>query len=469
MPTASRAGGPDRRVRDERGSALLVTMMVMALVTALATTVGVFAINNLQSSWRAQQAGSAVNAADAGVAQAVAYLRGNGVRGLGCSPTCTTNPWGNQQSPARVDVPGKAGQAYTAWIQPVAPYPANDPGLYRVHATGTASGSASRSVVADVQVTSTEVPLGIVARSISGGGAASVSRQSIVSTGCVYNRSRIVTEGIDAAHGIPAAVHSSQVITESSGTGQYCPSANKPIHREPPKFQTSRPCNTAYPYDQDSLGGSLVDTSCWDPRMGTEWAEHYAPRDLDGDSSPDVNGSFVKDDATLLELFGLRSPALSQTQLDRLRTVAHAQGNYWTGSTGWTSPDESQAVMFFDLAATDPGGVVDLNDVTGFSRAAALTASDPTCETRSLVIVIEGGNVRLNSNQQLAAALFLTSEAPHGQVFKANGTSSFIGSIYADTVNLVGTTNASLDECFLANRSPALLDIAVRSYRELDR
>jgi hypothetical protein len=125
--------------------------------------------------------------------------------------------------------------------------------------------------------------------------------------------------------------------------------------------------------------------------------------------------------------------------------------------------------MFFDLAATDPGGTVDLNDVVGFSRDAGLAANDPRCASRSLVIVIEGGNVKLNSNHRLAAALFLTSEAPHGQVFKSNGTSEFVGTIHADTLNLVGTTDVSLDECFLENPSPSLLDFSLGSYRELDR
>ena len=52
---------------------------------------------------------------------------------------------------------------------------------------------------------------------------------------------------------------------------------------------------------------------------------------------------------------------------------------------------------------------------------------------------------------------------------KSNGTSSFIGTIYADNVNLVGTTNISLDECFLANLSPGLLNFELGSYEELDR
>jgi hypothetical protein len=125
--------------------------------------------------------------------------------------------------------------------------------------------------------------------------------------------------------------------------------------------------------------------------------------------------------------------------------------------------------MFFDLTQSDPGGTVDLNDITGFSRTDNLSEADPSCGSQSLVIVVEGGNVKLNSNQQLFASIFLTSSAPYGQVFKATGTSNFIGTIYADTVNLTGTANVSIDECFLANVSPALLELSVGSYREEDR
>jgi type II secretory pathway pseudopilin PulG len=455
--------------RSEAGSAMIVTLMVMAVVTALATTVATVTINNVQSSWRAQQAGAAVNAADAGIAQAMSYLRNSGVRDLKCSPTCGGNPWGNESSPATVSVPGDGEQVYRTWIEPVAPFPENEPGVYRIHSTGTATGQASRAVVADVLVNTSEVPMGIFARTISGGGDASVARESIFSTGCVYNRSKIQMTGMDLAYGIPVAVHSSQTITDSNGTGQYCPSTNKPIHREAPQYRTAQACDPRYPYDQDRLGGSLIDTSCYDSRMATDWARYYQADDLDGDGANDVDGSYIEDDATLFSLFGIRSPALSQAQIDQLRTTAHSQGNYWTAATGWTSPDETQAVMYFDLSSTDAGGVVDLNDIVGFGRDPDMSATDVACGTRSLVIVIDGGNVRLNSNQKLAASVFLTSNAPYGQVFKSNGTSQFIGTLYADTVNLAGTTDLSMDECFLDNPSPALLDFKVRSYRELDR
>jgi hypothetical protein len=271
----------------------------------------------------------------------------------------------------------------------------------------------------------------------------------------------MVSGELDLAYGIPIGVHSSQIITDSNGSGQYCPGTNKPIHRAASK------CDTSNPYDQDKLGGSLAGTSCANTQ--TSYPGYYGPHDFDADGANDVQGSFIKDDATLFKLFGLRSPALTTTQIDQLRTIAQSQGNYWTGSSGWTSPNEANAVMFFDLSQTNPGGTVNLNNVTGFGRASNVADTGGACESKSLVIVVDGGNVKLNSNQQLFGSLFLTSGAPYGQVQKANGNASFIGTIYADVVNLVGTIDLSMDGCFLANFSPALLDLTTENYREEDR
>ena len=476
-----RTSTPEPRRTSDQGSAMILTLMVLALVTSLSTTIAVVTINNLQSSRQAQQAGVALNAADAGVAQAMSYLRNSGVRGLRCSPSCATNPWGNQTSPATVGTAGVSGQAYKVWIEK-SPAPLNESNVYRIHSTGTAAGGASRVVTADIRVTTTQVPKGVFARTINGGGDASVARESIFSTGCVYNRSKIqmVAGELDAAYGIPIAVHSSQIITDSNGTGQYCPTTSKPIHRAgtgPTDSDPSAACHSAYPYDQDRLGGPLVSGgACYDARMAGAgaWAPYYTARDLDSplDGVNDVNGSYIEDDATLFKLFGIRTPVLTQSQIDQMRSLAESQGNYWTDwrSIHWTSPDEDNAVMFFDLTAPSTlGGTVDLNDVTGFSRTANLSDTDPGCPTKSLIIVVEGGNVKLNGNTPLYASVFLTSSAPYGQVFKANGTSNFIGTIYADTVNLTGTANISLDGCFLANVSPALLDLSMENYREEDR
>jgi type II secretory pathway pseudopilin PulG len=446
--------------RDD-GSAMIITLLVLAVLTALATTVASVTVNNLGSSVKAQQAGAALNAADAGVAQAMEQLQLGGIGRLKCSPTCTSNAWGNKAAPASASIPGIAGQAYTAWVEPVAPYPANEPGLYRIHSVGMANGSARRVVDVDVQVTRTKVPLGIFARTIDGGGTVDIKNQSVFSTGCVYSRSKLTMSGIDPAYDIPAGVHTSQIITDSQGNGQFCPETNKPIH------STTVKCDPLYPNDQDRNGGSLLGTACASTQ--TSYPAFYAPADFDGDGNKDVEGSFLRSDATLMKLFNFLQPALSPAQLQRFRAQAKSQGNYWTSSTGWTSPDERQAVMYFDLTKTDLGGTVDLNDIVGFGRAAGLSANDPACDDRTLTIVIEGGNAKLNSNQKLTASLFLTAAAPNGKLFKANGTSDYIGTIYADRADLTGNANLSMDECFLSNPGSDKVQLTQTYYRELDR
>jgi hypothetical protein len=459
---------PRRLTRTDAGSALILTLMAMAVVMGLATTVAVVSINNLQSSMKAQHAGAALNAADAGIAQAMAYLRSAGVRRVNCSPTCAANPWGNSTTPTSVALGGVGRQAYKAWIEPRLRYPENDPAVYRIHSTGTAAdGGASRTVTADVTV-GTNITRGVHARTISGGGDASVSHASVFSTGCVYDRSKIdmVAGELDIAYGVPVGVHSSQIITDANGSGQFCPTTSKPIH------SPSVPCSTENPSDHDLLGGPFpTGSSCL--TLATQYPKYYQARDLDGDGTTDVNGSFIKDESALARLYNMRNPTLAEGLIDQLRSIAISQHNYWEMASptnvAWKRPDEDNAIMFFDLTKTDLGGTVDLNEIEGFSPAAGEDRSNEACSPKSLTIVIEGGNAKLNSKQEMFGSLILTSSAPYGQVTKANGNASFIGTIFADNINLVGSVNLSLDACFLANLSPALLVLNVGNYRELDR
>lgn len=445
------ARGEERTDNDE-GAALIVVLVMLALIGALTMTLAVITTGNLASARAAQQSGSALNASDAGISQGVTYLRTEGVVKLNkCSPNCTDNPWGSKNSPASVTVGGRAGQSYKVWIEPLQPYPQFKPGTYRIHSKGEAGGSAARSVTADVALDSYKIPFGISAKSINGGGNAGVHQQSIFTTGCVYGRSKIRFEGIDAAYGQPAAVHSSQIITDSQGSGQFCPQTGKPIHR-PAKGSTPGVfCNPLYPYDQDKNGGPLAGTSC----QGA------------GGAYPQT--SLLNSEKNLFETYKMQQPTLTQSQIDSLRSIAQAQNNYHTESSGWTSPVQDNAVMFFDLLKDDPGGLVDLNDILNRGRDVNLLPEDVRCTATSLVVVIEGGNVRLNSNQILAASVFLTSDDPYGNVFKANGTATFIGTLYANNIDLTGTADLYLDKCFLSNISPALFNVDVRNYREIDR
>lgn len=449
------------RQRDE-GSAMVITLMVIAVVTVLASTVLSVTVNNLGSVRRSQDAAAALDAADAGITQALAYLRSSGTRNLTCSPTCDTNPWGNRDNPTRLELPGATDQSFESWIEPL-PTSA-DPAFYRVHSLGRSEDGA-RALQVDVELTlnATGLPLGVFARSVQGGGSASVTRESIYTTGCVYNRRLIALSGNDLATGIPAAVHSSKIITNSNGNTPNCSSSRKAIHSD-------SPCSATFPYDHDVLGGPLGSSGC--SGNVTAFPDYYDSRDYDGDGQADLNGSYLRDDQALFDVFGIDDQPLNDAQTEQLEAIARSQGTYRTTHVVGASPDPAvnpDAVMFFDLADTDPGGVVDLNDIIGWGRDGNLSATDSRCEDRSLIIVIKGGNARLNSNQRLAATLVLTSRAPYGEVIKANGTADYIGTIFSDKINLVGNIDLSLDECFVRNLSPSLYTASVGNYLEVDR
>ena len=187
--------GRARGADGESGSALIIVLMMISMLGVLTLTMATLSVNNLTGARRAHEAGVALNAADAGLAQAVAYMRGNGVGGLACSPTCASNPWGNSAAPQTVTVPGTNGASLNVWVEPLAPYPANKEGLYKVHSKGVAGSLGGRSVTADVMVAPQKFPLGIFAMSISGGGNAGVHYSRCSRRGACTNGKRSSSVG----------------------------------------------------------------------------------------------------------------------------------------------------------------------------------------------------------------------------------------------------------------------------------
>lgn len=427
----------------DRGAALVITLMVMALVAVLTTTVLTATVTNLGSTRRAQDSARALDAADAGITQAIAYLRSTGSRGVRTTPIVG-------------EVVGSPAQDYSVTIAALPASDARDR-RYRITSAGTA-GRGRREVQVDVTLTLRELglPLGIFARSVQGAGTPDLDSISIFTTGCVWNRTKIDFLGsLDAAYAIPPAVHSSKVITDGNGSGTSCsPTDGKRIHKT--AADRCRAPGDPLRWDQDSLGGACAALAAAHPA-------YYQAQDLDADAAADVDGTYLQDDAALLELFGLDDDPLPVDKLEELRAVARSQGSYFTTRT-YTVPNPAvtpDAVMFFDLATSDPGGVVDLKDLGS-------TWAQDGCRQRSLLIVIDGGNVRLNGNGEVAASIVLTSRT-YGEVDKGNGTPDFVGTMFANTVNLAGTIDISLNECFIDNLSPSLYSVVVDDYRELDR
>jgi hypothetical protein len=438
--------------------------MVMALVAALTTTVATLSIRNLQSARLSQQGGVAVNAADAGVAQAVSFLRTNGVKALCPVPTvhnrrtavfnggfdlatqtCVTNLVDASNLPNATPVPS---QPYRVIIVTGAAYPTNGVGSYTVYSKGVGAERAARLVAADITVTGGGAPRGsaFFGNAILGSGNVTVN-QSVFTTGCVYNRRNITmnTTGRDA-YGLPPAFHSSQIITDDNGTATSCARTNKAIHN-------SGACALDAPFDQDALGGSLGGTGCVSspPRpsdvSADTWAKYYP------------EGSKISSPQMLMSLFGIKDPPLSQADIDRLRAVAVSQGNFrTTAGNADVTPNGSQAVLFYDLTASS--GNVNLNTIKGFGHTAG------SCPNRSLVVVVVGGGTVFPSGAALVASVFVTTP---GMTYGANG-GVLVGAVYADKISLGGNAISSQEAqtCADSNPSPTLLEFNVTNYREID-
>lgn len=460
-PAAPRPRGPGAS-RDQ-GAALVLTLFATTLVMILGTTILSVTVNNLRTAKLAQDSAAALDAADAGLAQASAYLRTFGVRAIACSPDCTSG-YGSRANPTSVDLPG--GASYEVWVEAVAPLPQHNPGRYVVHSTGTARDGV-RAIQAEVAIGTRPLglPLALFARSFDGGGTGAVFQESILTTGCVWSRSHIEVTGTDVAYDIPAAVHSSQYVSESNGGNENCGPSNKEIHR-------NGACNPTYPYDQSVQGGTFpAGSTCSTLTAG--YPDYYSHAALGLTGSPTDRSSQITDEATLRRLFSIPEKPFTDSQLDQLRAVAQSQGNYWTSST-YTTPTPAQhphAVLFFDLTAGgNTGQRVDLN-MGGWSRPFDAAPGSVDCKDQSLLIVVVGGDVRINANTRIVANIVLTSPAPYGKMNKLNGGAELIGTVYADAMDLTGTGDVKLDECFVQNLSPSLVDttLTLTDYREVDR
>ena len=467
------------RARGDAGSALIAVLMVMALLGALGVTVTVLSVHNSRNATFDRQGDVAQNVSEAGISQAIAWMRLNGTGTLACSPSC--NPallqpdWGQGPNVGGagpntaiaadasyghlVVLPG--GQQYRVWIEKVLPFspPTNKTGVYTAHSVGAATtqaaGTGTRSVSADITVAPFQFPIGVFAHTVAAGGNGGIHYESLFSDSCIQGRQFETFQGIDRFYGIPAGAHSADAIVGKQNAA--CNQGNS-IHQ-------SAACNSSYPNDSDKYGGALAASGCYG--LGTF------------KGSPWLTTSQETSNAAMADFYGyaVNPLGLSNSQLDALRTASQQQGLYYTGTTAipsvlqgaTASTTYPHPVLFYDLKGAAIGGTVDLGGLTGYSRAYPVLPTDAGCKASGAIVVVLNGNVKLNGNTVLTASVFAPGPAPNGQVTKANGAGQLIGTLYADSIDMRGTADIYLDDCFLANLPGSLLNVTVSNYREIDR
>lgn len=473
------------RHRDDKGSAMLITLLVMAVLTGLGAVVFNVGFSNLQNTNRDRLAGGALGASEGGTAQALAFIRQNGSASLTCTvPEVTNNCdalWG-KDNPKIITLSNS--RSYAVWVEKIQPFSPPDykVGTYKIHSLGIAAkglnapsptpspGSGVRSIELTITVKPLTFPIGLYSDNFSDSGGASVHTESMFSRGCILNRDAITFTGNDRYHNIPASAHSTEYITE---TNNSC-SDNDPgnIHSNAQKQCPSSPNYTVYVNDQDKRGGPFAS-------------------DTDGAiclAGSAFTTSFF--DLTELQKYGYstgRPRGLSDGEYAALKSKAQEQGYFSTKSTKcggsntpptcWNSPDPVQhpnGVMYFDLRA-ETGGLKTVEfQANDFGSPSNQNYGKAYCGQRSLIIVVEGGNLTINSSVDLVGALFV----PDG-TYKGNGNHNIIGTLFAKNVDkFTGTAGFSLDgptgppdqtNCFFDNFPGGLLDVTPTRFREVDR
>lgn len=442
----------------DRGVAMIVAVVIAAIVAGLGATVTTLSINNLQNAGRDTHAGGALNLAEAGTTQGIEFLRGSNPAILTCreavyalnpaDPTCNTGVvWSGPNSPKIVT--DGTGKQFAVWISvKTAPTPpATGVGTYVIRSTGTSGGvTGSRTVLSEATVRPFRFPLAVYGDAITAGGSLDAVNISILSLTCVNQREKIdFADGLDAAYGIPTAVHTAGNSTKAENN---CADGDiRNIHKLGicnPNIPPYVPRNHVQ-WDQDSEGGPLSATNgaaCW------------------GGSSGAYPQTSKFTAAMLRDQFDYRPNGLSNAEYDALRARAQAMGQFYQGTTVWTAPDPAvypNAVMFFDLRNT--GGDVNFNqnNIPGYTTS--------TCGTRSLVIVVLGGDMTLNGGVDMTGSMFV----PNGNI-KGTGGANIIGSVFAKSLEkILGGAEFKLAPCFLDNFPPALRTVSPSKFREVDR
>lgn len=441
----------ERIRRDERGVAMVTVLLVSAVLTALGVTVTQVALSNLGNAGRDRVAGGALGAAEAGVARAVTWINSHNPNALACSPSCASNPWGNSSTPETVTFPD--GRQASVWIEPIQPYapPAYKVGTYKIHSVGTAgSGPGKRTLEVTVEVKPMQFPLGIFTRhELENGGTGAIFNESVLSDACIDKRDKMSFTGIDAYYGIPSAAHSTKYITSAneqtctSNLNQVKATDNKAIHRN-----AVGTCNATYPYDQDNspLGGTFPTSSACS-------------------TAPDqyTDTSLFTYNMLVAEPYYYKPRGLTDADYALLRARAQAQGLYFTtpnpGSLWPIASNVANPVIYFKLADTQEVSLQgELNTYEW--------VNDPSCllEHPSVVIVVEGGGLKLNSNARISGAIFV----PDGSL-TYNGGAKLVGTVFTKQLFMTGNAEISLNDCYTRSTPGGILDIKPVRFREVDR
>jgi hypothetical protein len=479
----------------------LLVMMVLAAIGTMVTVVGV---NNLQNASRDRAAESSLGAGDAGVAQAIEYLRNNGVGGLKCMESnqaaCASYPAGynNPTSPKLIPLDSagvgcNAGNNNCAkvWIGIVQQYspPAVKLGTYNIHSEGMYGvGPSARNIVVTVKVAPDKFPIGVFGETLSGNGGTNLYTESLFTRDCVYpiytgsgNGTRFT--GIDNYWGQPAAAHTTSHISSSNSCGSNgyiassAPSGSASANHCP--NSTDQNLNGMQSGD-GGLVSSAAGSACYHIYQRSDGSWYPDGSCPSGVTTTRTDGlcdttAFTTAD---LQRYGYRPRGLTDAQYSALKARAQGTGTYniAVGNVGAAIASAvasgiNDPVLYWDCSVANPGcvsGGVSLS-YSNFPANAFQTApsTNGTCVSpyQIVTIVVEHGDLTFQGGNStwFDAAMFV----PDGS-FNGNGGYNINGTLFSNNLSMGGNQGWDLDSCWVTNFPGAIISVQQVGFREDD-
>lgn len=511
-----------RAYRHEEGMAMLTVVMLGLAISAIAMTVMVASVAGLNTASHDKSSAAAQATSDAGVAEALQYIRASGLAQLTCtealdsdvpSVSCSSNVgWANNVTP-EVVVPGvgtttpascvvATTACWEVWIGTIQTYkpPIGPPGstgstavqpaILRIHSTGyAANGSAARTVDVDVQAMPAQFPVGMYAeQAMSTNGDMEVYNESIFTPGTVTLKCPL--RGFDYEYGIPAAVHAGgSLYYENKGssncgfsglgggaTPAHLPACNTTVVPSGPVSPSASPAPGETIFDQDANGAALSSGDGCYGMSGTYYGQFP-----NADPSYPTTSNF---NANQLAAYGYNPMGLTSQEYSDLKAQAQSLGTYYTtygGSTGVTSATVysalstlasegvSSPVVYFDFPSGTSPTAVDLKGMFP-SYYTRVPGQSTGCSQNSVTVIVRHDDVTSSGNASPAPGSpepVISLFAPEGS-FSDTGGTGYIGTLFAENINMSGSTGFQLDPCFVASPPAGILDVRVLNFRSVD-
>jgi hypothetical protein len=448
-----------QRLGDEAGIALITVMLVGAVLAGMGILIVSTTITDLRSANSDRASARTLDVAEAGVSDAISYIRSKGVKQI-CGSCGTITDWNTGHT-----IPYPRGQAVVS-IVAINPYkpPQVRVGHYSITSVGTTTGSGAsgsgqvagkRTVQELVDVRPLSFPLGVyTASQVNLGGTVNMMQESLFSGSCVDSRSKLVMvpgptgSNIDPFYNIPAAVHSTSYITDKNT------SCLDPASADSQAIHKTSTCSSTYPADQDTLGGypypaGVAGDAC---RNATSGYGDY-----------DTNGSNFSN-TTFVNTYGFLPRGLSDDDYAQLKAKAIAAGTYFPAGTSivWptASTDPANAGYNPVIYIQNQNATIQSGDLSGYAWT-----SDPTCTQNhpTAVVIVDHGDLNISSGASLSGFIFV----PDGNI-KFTGSPTVIGTMFSKSLDWSGGSTVGLNDCFAANTNGGILNVTKYSWREVD-